>query len=625
MPSVAEKLLSVCPVVACALLLLARALCQTLALPAPTVVEILAATKTPRSSAYDLLDVLVELLPTLVRTRGRPPKPPPAPTSTESSALTRAVLGYVMGHPGCVHRGGVRQHYSDAFRRFVLDLRAEHASVEVEAFADATELPLGTLKDWLRSPASPSAATEPAATLADAERPDAEGAQMQTVLDAWPRWKGGFLGFCEHVQGELRVPFGRDMLARILEVNGLRRPARRDGRTPDEIATRGAFRTFFAGAQWVGDGMQVPVVVDGERFTFNVELDVDAYSGAFVGASVRPEEDAAAVVEAFNDGVLSTGAAPLALLLDNRPSNHTPDVDIALGDTIRIRATPERPQNKAHVEGAFGLFSQVLPELVLDTRRGEHALASAFVSVAVQLWARTTNHRPRKDRGGRSRVDLYSDQPSDEQIEQARRELRETAARQERARRTREARCRPDVLLLLDMQFARLGLLDPERHIRIAIAGHPFDAIIDGIAIFEGKRLANTLPADNARYLHGIVRNIAAKAEGEHIARRLFALRLEARDTMLASLVAARDIACAVPDTTRVVADCVDRALAVQSPLERTFWLDSLANVIRARDPAEHAALFAATARRIEATFAVTPRERHDAVRLLADRVLVLA
>ena len=126
-------------------------------------------------------------------------------------------------------------------------------------------------------------------------------------------------------------------------------------------------------------------------------------------------------------------------------------------------------------------------------------------------------------------------------------------------------------------------------------------------------------------WLHGIVRNIAAQTEGEHIARRLFALRIEARDTMLASLVAARDIACAVPDTPRVVADCVDRALAVQSPLERTFWLDSLANVIRARDPAEHAALFAATARRIEATFAVTPRERHDAVRLLADRVVVLA
>jgi len=624
MPSVAEKLLSVCPVVVAALLLLARALCGLLALPAPSVAEILAATKAPRSTAYELLDVIVELLPTLVRTRGRPPKPTTTTTTTEGGALTRAVLGYVMGHPGCVGRGEARQHYSDAFRRFVLDLRAEYEAVEIAVFAEATGLPLGTLKDWLQRPASPTEATEP--EPAAPVRPDAEAPQMQTVLDAWPRWEGSFLGFCEHVQGELRVPFGRDLVARILEVHGLRRRAKRDGRTPDEIALRGAFRTFFPGAQWVGDGMQVPVVVDDRRFTFNLELDVDAYTGAFAGASVRREEDAAAVVEAFNDGVLTTGAAPLALLLDNRPSNHTPDVDLALGDTLRIRATPERPQTKGHVEGAFGLFSQVLPELVLDTRSGEHALAAAFLSLIVQVWARTTNHRPRKDRAGRSRVDLYSDPPSDEQVEQARRELRETAERQERARRTLEARRRPDVLLLLDTHFARLELLDPERHIRIAIAGHPFDAIVDGIAIFEGKRLAKTLPDGvDARYLHGIVRNIAAQTEGEQIARRLFALRLEARDTMLASLVAARDIACAVPDTTRVVADCVDRALAVQSPLERTFWLDSLASVIQARDTAAHASLFAGASRRIEATFAVTPRERHDAVRLLADRVVVLA
>jgi hypothetical protein len=278
---------------------------------------------------------------------------------------------------------------------------------------------------------------------------------MQTVLDAWTRWDGTFLRFCDHVRDGLLVPFGRDMVARILHVHGLRRPARRDGRSPDEVALRGAFRTFFPGAQWIGDGMQLPVVVDGHRFTFNFELDVDAYTGAFTGACVRREEDADAVVEAFHDGVLTTGNPPLALLLDNRPSNHTPDVDLALADTLRMRATPERPQNKAHVEGAFGLFSQVLPDLVLDTRAGPRALATAFVTLVVQLWARTTNHRPRADRGGRSRVELYSvDPPSDEQIDQARRELRETAERQERDRRTREARCRPEVLELLDAHFS---------------------------------------------------------------------------------------------------------------------------------------------------------------------------
>ena len=70
---------------------------------------------------------------------------------------------------------------------------------------------------------------------------------------------------------------------------------------PDELALRGSFRTFFPGAQWVGDGMQVPVVVDGQRFVFNLELNVDAYTDAFVGMSVRDNEDSAAVVEALDE------------------------------------------------------------------------------------------------------------------------------------------------------------------------------------------------------------------------------------------------------------------------------------------------------------------------------------
>jgi len=267
----------------------------------------------------------------------------------------------------------------------------------------------------------------------------------------------------------------------------------------------------------------------------------------------------------------------------------------------------------------------VLPELVLDTRQGRPALAKALLSIAVQVWARTTNHRPRKTRGGLSRVELYREQPTEEQLEQARHELRELVERQERARRTLEARRCPEVLTILDTHFARLGLLDPERHLRIAIAGYPLTAISDGIAIFESKRLAGTLPDDvDARYLLGIVRNLASQLEGEHLARRLFALRLEARDAMLTALVVARDHVCTNPNSEQVIADCVDRALAVQSPLERSFWLDTAATVIKAAPPAKHEPLFYKAARRLEASFKVSPRERHDAVRQLADQVIPL-
>ncbi|HEY0250045.1 MAG TPA: hypothetical protein VGC41_00880, partial [Kofleriaceae bacterium] len=495
------------------MLLLARTIAARYeALPSPSVDAILAATGASRSRAYELVARLSALLPTLVRAPGRPSRAEPSAPS-EQPELTRAVLAYVMTHPGCVDRGAERQRYADAFRRFIIDLHARHAALDLETFTRAVGIPLGTMKDWIRHPQSEPITQAPVAPVAAA--PDVEISHIQTVLDAWTRWKGSFVDFCEHVRRDLHVPFGIAFVRHVLEVEGHRKPARRKGRGPDEIAMRGAFRTYFPGAQWVGDGMQVPVVVDGHRFVFNVELDVDAYAGAYVGASVRDTEDSIAVIDTFASGVATTGAPPIALLLDNKPSNHAPDVDVALGDTIRIRATPERPQNKGHVEGAFGLFSKVLPHLSVDTCASAHDVARSLLRLIVDVWTRTTNHRPRKDRAGRSRIDLYGESPTDEQIERARRELRALAEQQERSRRTLEARRRPEVLTFLDDQFARLRLLDPERHIRIAIAGYPEDAIVDGIFIFDGKRRANTLPDGvDARYLLGIVKNVAAKTEG---------------------------------------------------------------------------------------------------------------
>jgi len=621
---VAEKLLAVCPQTVAALLLLARQVCEHVALPAPDVAQILAATKASRSAAYELAGVIARLVPTLAKPRGRPPKPAVAAASDEpTTVLTHAVLAYVMRHPGCA-RAGQRQVYSDGFRRFVVEQRDTHQALDIQVFARAAQIPLGTLKDWLRSPSTPAA--EPKAAPVLPEQSAAQMAQIETVLSAFKGWSGTFVDFCEHVRRDLRVPFGRALVAHILDANGARHARRRGRRTGDELATRGAFRTFFPGAQWVGDGMQVPVVVDEERFVFNLELDVDAHTSALVGVSVRDEEDSAAVVEALADGVVTTGALPLALLLDNKPSNHTPEVDATLGDALRIRATPARPQNKAHVEGAFGLFSQTLPVLELDTRARPYDVARAFLGLVVQVWARTTNHRPRADHGNRSRAELYADEPSAEQIEDARRALRETAKRQERARRTLEARRRPDVLALLDAHFTRLALLDPDRHIRLAIAAHPMSAIVNGVGIFEGKRRAGTLPEGaDGRYLLGIVKNVGAQMEGEHVARAMLELRLEARDRALAGLVVERDAVCSGHDIALVSAACADRALATESPLDRAFWLGALADALLRGPDAARDDRFIAVARRIHATFAVSPRERQDAVRVVADRLVPLA
>ncbi len=604
-----------------AVLLLGRAIGERHELAFPSGDAIVKAIGASKSQAYEVVGKLAAILPTLVRTPGRPAKEEPAPPCSAALDVTRAALAYVMSHPGCVDRGAKRQRYSAEFRRFVLGLQLTHASLEFEAFADGVGVPIGTLKDWLRNPCE----SREAPTSQSPAQGELETLHIQSVLDAWTRWQGSFLDFCGHVQRDLRVPFGRDLVRRILHTHGRRAPERRTGRGPDEIALRGAFRTYFPGAQWVGDGMQVPVVVDGHHFVFNLELNVDAHSGAFVGASVRDNEDSAAVVEAFADGVATTGAPPLALLLDNKPSNHTVHVDAALGATILIRATPERPQNKAHVEGAFGLFSQILPPLVLDIGANTHDVARRFLDLVVAIWARTTNHRPRKARGGRSRVELYSDTIDAEQLEQARRELRELAERQERAQRTLEARRRPEVLALLDEYFAQQALLDPRRHIRVAIAGYPINAILSGLSTFDAKRRTGMLPDGvDARYLLGIVKNVAAKTEGELFAEILYKNRIAMRDRFLATMRAEREALRSEPDLALLVGICAEKALAAEGPLGRAFWLDAIVETLRDQPERERQRLYLHAARQLESCFDVAPRDRHDAVRYVADRLVPL-
>ena len=253
-------------------------------------------------------------------------------------------------------------------------------------------------------------------------------------------------------------------------------------------------------------------------------------------------------------------------------------------------------------------------------------LAAQVLKLVVQTWARTLNHRPRADRGGRSRVELYNEPVTAEQIDTARAALEERRKKQELARRTASARQDPRVRALLDPAFQRLALLDPDAHLRIAIARYPLDVIVDGLAIFEGKHRAGTLPAGvDARYLLGIVRNIGDEREGIAIAEELLRARLHARDHMLAPLVCARDAARSdTPGVRERVLRFVDLALAADRRIDRLFWLLAVADEINCHAKDTPAPLVAAAARRVYAMHRAPYRERQDAVRTIVAHVVPL-
>lgn len=628
MTSVTHPQADVSPTVTAGLILCALSALERLDLPRPTAKEALEATGASRSRAYELKNALSELLPTLARPVGRPRQPDTPMAPTAESSLSQQALRFVAEHPGAICAGAQRRCYSAGYRRFVLDLCGAHPDVDRATLAEAVTVPLGTLKDWLRGGQLAIEAVAQAATPAhNSETDRAQTARIESLLSAWKHWDGKFSPFCQHVQHQLRIPYGRTLIASILEKHGVRLPRRRAGRSPDEKALRQAFETFFPGAQWQGDGSPIRVDIDGQRFDFNLELMVDTCTDAAVGGSIRDEEDSEAVTEAFSDGVETTAAPPLAVLLDNRPSNHTLQVDDAIGTTVRIRATKGRPQNKAHVEGTFGLFCQTAPSLQIETSTPQ-MIAMQVLTLVVITFFRTLNGRPRADRAGRSRRELYLEaDPSAEQIAHAQQALAERCRKQEQARQTLQARADPIVRTRLDAAFDRLQLKDPTGNTRSAIARYPLDVVLAAIATFEGKCVAKSVPqgADGGRYLLGIAKNIALQDEGIQISEALLRERLAARDLALADLHRQRD------ETLRTIADPVARIKAVldrttdaDRRIDRLFWLHTAADILMSQPQHQHRDLYRRAARRVHAAFTVPYADRLTIVRTLAQRVFPL-
>lgn len=606
---------SVSPNLTAGLLLAALPHFARLELVAPTATAVIHATGAGRTGAYLARTAVEDLLPTLQRPSGRPPVVAKPPEDTRS--ITEATLDYLMAHPGAVTTRGTRREYSDGFRAQVLQHAATLPGLDPHTLAAALRLPVGTLQDWIAA-ASPAAEPTERAPTPTPMDPVAT-ARTATLLDAWARWEGGFAAFAEVVRAELEIPWGNTRIATALAIHSHRRPRQRPGRRPDEVALRGAFKTFFPGAQWSEDGTLIAIDWCGQRFTFNLELVVDTDSAACVGADVRDTEDSPAVIAAFKDAVRTTGAPPLALNTDNATENDGPGVHDALGETRHIHATLGRPQNDAHVEGAFGLFQQTAPPLVVDGA-SPRELAKAVLVLILTVWGRTLNHRPRAGRRGKSRVDLYREaDPTPEHIAEAKKALAELQNRHDQAAKTRRDRANPTVRALLDSVFRDRAWDDPQGQLRNAIAGYPIDDVIAAIAIFEGKdtrqRLSN---ATGPRYLLGITRNIASEQDGIAIADALWRRRLEARDHILARLIQERDSVSG--DLHERLKALTAHTLSAPSTLARIVWQSAVADIIRQQPPEDQKAHFDAVTRTIQAAYRVPPRLRQAMVRDIAQR-----
>jgi len=626
----AQKPARFTPLVECALLFVELPILRTLDLShMASNQDVLSRLGAGRSRAYELKSALEDLLVTLQRKPGRPPKEALAPHGESMLEVAVAVRSFLARHPGSMVVGERRNTYTAAFIRFVLTLLNSDGvgqSLTLEQAEEATGVPLNTLKSWLTSPPAATDEVPPTPSIPPPTRSLPDGV-IDQIITLYERWKGSFTAFVAQLQ-QHRIYASTYTVRQILQLAGLRTARPRTRKTSDPEALRGAFETFFPGAQFVADGKTTDVTLGEHTHRFCWELVIDTASGALVGFAVRDAEDSRGLLDAYEHGKQTSGKPPLSLLRDNLPANHSPEVEAVLAedDVISMPSTAYRPENKAHVEGQFGLFAQTMPPIDIPSAP-THEQARQLLFYVLFAYAAGRNQAPRRSLGGRSAASVFRGyEPTEEEEDAARTRLKQMRDRIRDTRRAEQKRLDPICRQMLDEAFLTLGLEDPEGTFIPAIARHGLDAALEAIAIFSTKQQSDTLPEGvDARYLLGIARNVAHRNEDEAVYAKLVELRERAGDLVLAPLreQAAHLKATLTPE--EYIYACMARALDEPFIVDRQVFRQA-ALLALAECPVDvRRRIGPLLARMVATQYALTVRERDQFIADLAKAASPLA
>lgn len=535
-----------------------------------------------RSSVYEQRQRILQCLQELATARpGRPVAQTPTSADEPALRLTVEVLEFRLRQPGSLIEYPERTSYADAFRRFVLEHRDRWTGT-LESFAQAVRIPLDTLRDWSRQDHTQALRPE------EKKRPPlpVDASQMtRQIVEEWMRWVGPTRPFIRHAAQLFEL--SPDLITRLLKILGIISARRRK---PPRY--RGSTQPLSPGTVLVTDGKWITVeLLDSQRTLYlNWQGIVDQNTGCDTAVVISDQEDAEAVREAYERSVKTLGGlVPDALLHDNKPCYDDAKLRQEIKDagTDMLHATPGRPQNKAILEGAFGLWEQRVGTLKLDDTDDDSILRSAIREI-LRAYTAATNAVPRPEWDGRSRLQVLRQAcPNEEQRQRDEAFLKRLKKRTGRPRRRQPD---PEASELIEHVFQRFQLTshDPKGELRRHLATFQTAAIRRAAAILAPKLERELVQRKYAhRYLAKLIRTQQDEIDLERAAEELLELSQRQNQSWVGREqhdfdTFARDHQ-QLEELTRAVAE---RAAFGGIPLQTTFWTRKLLDLLR--DQAAH-------------------------------------
>jgi len=421
------------------------------------------------------------------------------------------VYKYRLDNPKCIYELK-RQHYTEEFKRFILDLKKEYGFTN-EKVSKLLDIPVDTLKKYLKAvetiiPVSTAKELPPEVVeLVNIYLHSIKGGKKRSVKDFCKKNPDVLkqLNMTVRQVTEWLSKLGFVRKGRFIKNNGLDRIIR-----------------FRPNSVWGTDGKQVNIIINRISFKWVWQCLIDYKTTVIVGGLIAKSETTDNLLKAISESKEKTGHSPLAIVLDNRLSENLPAIRTYLDElNIKIIKTyPRNAKSNGIIENNFNIFERWVGGSIVINAKDDAELSQAIACTLIEVFTQMRNNNPRKCISMKTPAEAMNEAienpPSAEEIQTIKGKL------QEQSDRFKRDEAMPIIgkqkTTAIDIAVNETRPPDEEtfrKMLKPSIYHH--NLILSAIAIYKQRCQENPEKNYDHTYFGGILRNLADQQSVEHL------------------------------------------------------------------------------------------------------------
>lgn len=301
--------------------------------------------------------------------------------------LAKSLIAELLYRSNATQMNQDRKSYAPWFKNLILSLKER--GFQYVDMAPLLNVDAETLRGFRKS------------KLIDLTRKPIDEAS-QAIMTAWNGASDHARQTLDHFWSHLgryhqQLKISREEMRQTLINLGLKYP--RGPKIKDEGAT--VKRPFTPHTLWEGDGKQMNIIINGEKFSYCWYAFCEQKTTLLVGATVGATESSDTFLSALRNGHEKAGFYAIGILIDNRLC----DADLSAVRTfcqkhhiILVRTFPGNSKSNGNIENNFSVFERHVGDIHISGKNNGE-IAQSIAQVVSEVFTQQRNHSPRRRLG----------------------------------------------------------------------------------------------------------------------------------------------------------------------------------------------------------------------------------